>query len=181
MTLIVIDLETTGLKEDDYPIEVAAVVLDSDLNDLVFVPYASSFDPLKDGAALRINRYFERGCHERMLSKEETATAYRELHDLLKGATLGGSNPRFDAAKLVKVFRYLGFEPKEPWHHRLADVSAYAAGAMGLPPDKAPGLQKLCEILDIQNDHEHSALGDARATAACFRRLIDGGIMNEAQ
>lgn len=162
--LIVVDLETTGLNTATcHPLEVAAVNTATG-KEIRFVPFISrSALGNADFQALQVNRYFERGSWEDMLVDEgANRVAYEEPEEMLTGNTLGGSNPRFDAAVLA---RFMG----EVWHHRLADLAAYAAPAMGLGPEELPGLAKVCEHFGITNYAEHSAYGDAKATAACFQ------------
>lgn len=162
--LIVVDTETTGLHENAAILEVAAINLDTG-EELQFVPYLSREDlrhaqPL----ALEINRYFERGVWRHQLSDTRTEMAYRELADMLKGNTLAGSNPTFDAQLLAKVM-------PASWHHRLADLATYTAGKLNLDPCELPGLDAVCDRLGVLNENPHTALGDARATAACFAIL----------
>lgn len=169
--LWVVDLETSGLTAGHIPLEVAAVPISGGLG-LYFVPHChggiiSSADP----DALRINRYFERGVYEHECDPQETRERYVELHRLLAGNTLGGSNPRFDAGMLSRRFANYDLDP-EPWHHRLADLSPYAAGVLSIPPTELPGLDKVCELLGVVNREPHSAMGDAQATAECFRTLM---------
>lgn len=164
-TLIVVDVETTGLDTvNDHILEVAAINTETGA-EFRFVPHIDE-DVLGNANpyALSINRYYERRVFDDELNRAETNAAFRNLRELLDGNTLGGSNPRFDAAMLA---RHIG----EPWHHRLADLSAYAAGALGIEPDEMPGLDEVCELLGVTNDEPHSALGDARATAHCFTEL----------
>jgi DNA polymerase-3 subunit epsilon len=165
-SLIVVDIETTGLDTQFHvPIEVAAINMDTD-EILHFVPY---LEPVHLGNAspdaLRINRYFERGVYKNMLSPGDTNTWYGRLWKMLDGNTFAGSNPRFDAQMLTHTH-----QAGEVWHHRLADVSAYVAGALGLYPAELPGLADCCERLGVVNEGEHSALGDAKATVECFRK-----------
>lgn len=176
--LWVVDIETTGLDTSLHvPLEVAAVNVVT-RESYAFVPW------LPDGAlgaadpvALGISRYYERGVFKQQLSFEQTGEAYEFLWGLLAANTLGGSNPRFDAAMLLRGVSVLPFPAvvfpvdREPWHHRLADLSAYAAGVLGMPPEILPGLAQVCELLGVVNDGEHTALGDAKAAAECFRRL----------
>jgi DNA polymerase-3 subunit epsilon len=164
--LVIIDLETTGLNVATcQPLEVAAINTVTG-EELTFVPFVtksalSEAEPM----ALKVNRYYERGVWEEMLPDEDTNRQYYgTLADILKGNTLGGSNPRFDAAVLS---RFTG----EVWHHRLADIANYAAPAMGRPPHNLPGLADVCKHFDIVNHEAHSAYYDAQATAACFREL----------
>jgi len=103
-----------------------------------------------------------------MLSEDDTSDKYSMLRSMLAGNTLGGSNPRFDAAVLS---RFIG----EVWHHRLADLSAYAAGRLDVALTEMPGLAAVCKQLDIVNGEEHSAYYDAIATVQCFKKLISMG------
>lgn len=168
--LIVCDVETTGLSGEHVILEVAAVPLRG--VPIHFVPYVSHHDMADaDPDALRINRYFERGVYRSKLSQSDTREQYSALHNLLDGNVFGGSNPRFDVAKLAKVFRNYGF-PWEPSHHRLADLSVYAAGVLSIPVEELPGLDTVCELLGVVNREPHSAMGDAQATADCFRILM---------
>lgn len=163
--LVVVDVETTGLDPQFHvPIEIAAINVDTD-EVLSFVPYLSP-DKLAqaDPDALRINRYFERGVYRQALTHQATQSMYESLWTFLRGNTLGGANPRFDAAMLMAA----DGRGIEPWHYRLADVSAYTAGALGVYPSDLPGLAVCCERLGVVNETEHSALSDAKATAACF-------------
>lgn len=165
--LVVLDCETTGLDPNIHvPIEIAAINVDTE-EVLSFVPYLSP-DKLAqaDPDALRINRYFERGVYKQALTHQATVDMYRNLWDFLRGNTLAGANPRFDAAMLMAA---AGNGLAEPWHYRLADVSAYVAGALGRYPASLGGLRDCCERLGVTNDVEHSALSDAKATVKCFR------------
>lgn len=164
--LIVVDIETTGLDVNTcWPLDVVAINVETG-ETLDFAPYITrSALGNADFMAMKINRYYERGVWERMLPDAgATGEKYDELREMLAGNTLGGSNPRFDAAVLS---RFIG----EPWHHRLADLAAYAAPAMGLPPSELPGLATVCEHLGIVNQCEHCAYYDALATADCFKLL----------
>lgn len=164
--LVIVDLETTSLDTATcWPLEVAAIDCVTG-QALEFVPWVDDISLGKaDKKALQINRYYERGAWENMAEMAETREFYRALHDMLRGHTLGGSNPRFDAAVLR---RFLG---GEPWHHRLADLATYAAPALGRGPDNLPGLVDVCAALGVENSGAHSAMGDVQATAECFRRL----------
>lgn len=183
--LIVVDVETTGLDIDTHwVLEVAAVNVTTG-QELYFVPAlpTGALDAA-DGKAMKINGYFARDVYAHRLSTEAANKYWRQLWDMLSGNTLAGSNPTFDAAMMNKAAlwstmpdgRYSS-EPKpdqlnpSPWHHRLADLSAYAAGALGIRANALPGLDVVCRSLQVENTAPHSALGDARATAACFKAL----------
>jgi len=199
--LIVVDIETTGLSEDAAILEVAAVnIATGEL--LHFVPNIGAPQMAKaDPAALQINRYYERGLFRHMLSVNDTLDAYDRLRDMLAGNTVGGSNPTFDTALLAKA-QYHTMQPSDDakaaieystpapvghvWHHRLADLAAFAAPLMCRPPWDLPGLADVCGFLGVANACPHSAQGDALAAAECFRRLAEdyaaiGLSVNEGQ
>lgn len=180
--LIVVDTETTGLIPGVHlPIEVAAVNVTTG-EELHFVPKVpkGTFDNAAD-EALALNRYFERDLYkQRLTSWEATDGAYCRLWEMLAGNTFAGSNPAFDAAMVTAGFaatrqaNVLAYDrsfQREPWHHRLADLAAYAGPALLLAPNELVGLAQVCEALGVKHEDEHTALGDARATAECFRKL----------
>ncbi|QGJ93793.1 DnaQ-like DNA polymerase III subunit [Mycobacterium phage Hannaconda] len=181
--IIVVDVESTGLGDGAAILEVAAVNLATG-EEFSFAPYVMSDDLANaDPKALQVNRYYERGVWARALDNERAALRYHELRQWLDGNVLAGSNPAFDArllsrAQYITPSEYIPFGMKpiarsfgQPWHHRLLDLSAYAAGVLGIPFEELPGLHKVCELLGVVNEEAHSALGDARATAECFRIL----------
>ena len=186
--LIVVDVETTGLDVDKHwVLEVAAInVLTGD--ELYFVPAlpVGALDTA-DGKALKINGYFEREGFQHRREADASEGCRNKLWDWLDGNTLAGSNPTFDAAMLNRHQEWnaatsspvplRGERPTgrrlSPWHHRLADLSAYAAGALGIRATALPGLDVVCRSLKVENADPHSALGDARATADCFRKLAN--------
>ncbi|YCU48000.1 3'-5' exonuclease [Mycobacteroides abscessus] len=164
--LIVVDLETTGLGPQCAPIEVAAINVDTG-EVLEFVPYVDLSGTYIEPQAFAVNRYFERGVFRKMLNRDETAVAWDDLAHMLHDNTFGGSNPTFDAAL---VGRFVG---RPTWHHRLADLAAYAAPALGRDPSELPGLADVLTALNVENHCAHSALGDAEATAKAFVKLRD--------
>ena len=172
-TVWVVDCETSGLEAQHVPLEVAAVALSGASAPIYFVPFAhGGVISSADRDALRVNRYFERGVYRNESDPAETRAHYVRLHEALTGAALAGSNPRFDAGMLSRVFANYNLEP-EPWHYRLPDISSYAAGALGIHPGALPGLHTVCQHLGVQNGDPHSAMGDAVAAARCFDVLIE--------
>lgn len=185
--LIVVDTETTGLHDDAAIIEVAAINVNTG-ETLHFVPHLPPGQLAKaQPEALQINRYYERGLFRETLSAADTLDAFDNLRNMLNGNTFAGSNPTFDA-KLIEKQQYrtihtdeetanLDYTSPAPigqvWHHRLADLSAYAAGVLGLDPTEAPGLDRVAELLgvSIPDGDRHTALGDAKTTARCFQLL----------
>lgn len=183
--LIVVDVETTGLNPDVHlPLEVAAINVATN-EVLHFVPTLTRANLENvEPAAMEINRYFERGMWRHALTIDETVAAYQTLFSWLEGNTLGGSNPRFDGQMLIRgygaalslslmdfVCKAQAATVREVWHHRLADLSAYAGPALLRAPNELVGLADVCTALGVTNPDEHTALGDAQATADCFRIL----------
>lgn len=179
--LIVVDVETTGLDPDVHlPLEVAAINVAT--NEVFhFVPNLDrAILGNSEPAAMEINRYFERGIWRHALTIEETVGAYGVLFTWLEGNTLGGYNPRFDGQMLIRGYTaaLVGYgcqdaAVREVWHHRLADLSAYAGPALLRAPNELLGLADVCTALGVTNPAAHTALGDARATAECFRILTE--------
>lgn len=164
--LIVVDLETTGLGPQCAPIEVAAINVDTG-EVLEFVPYVDLDGVYIEPQAFAVNRYFERGVFRKMLDRNDTAIAWDDLAHMLGDNTFAGSNPTFDAAVVQRMFG------RPTWHHRLADLAAYAAPALGRDPSELPGLADVLTALKIENRCPHSAVGDAEATAKAFEKLRD--------
>lgn len=172
--LIVVDTESNGLNPDVHEaVEVAWWNLTTDERGH-FIPNHDVGQVLGNAevAALQVNRYIDR-----IAPRVGEQNAYASdalaggLCKQLEGQTLAGSNPAFDAAMLRKLFIDLpycrGYSPT-PWHHRMFDLSAYAAGVLGL--DELPGLAKVCELLGIEPG-DHTAEADVTATGLCIKEL----------
>lgn len=161
MSLVFLDTETTGLEPGLHEVwEIAYAVDDG--------PVLSSFvahSPV--GAtpiALELNGYYNRFRGEPLLGLHFEG----ELRTALRGATVVGANPAFDTAFLRARWG------EAPWHHRLWDVEAYAAGVLGL--DQLSGLKDLATFL--RNDYRfvipepnHTAAGDVATLRAVFNAL----------
>lgn len=166
---VVCDVETTGLNVDIHTVvEVAWHDLATDETGS-FVPIHDVRRALAsaDLVALKLNGYIDRIA---MATQDTDYNELNRLHDALDGATLAGSNPRFDAAFLAKMFDAGGRLRCEPWHHRLWDLSSYAAGVLGLP--ELPGLSTVCDELGVKPG-DHTAQADVQATVECFLALQD--------
>jgi DNA polymerase III epsilon subunit-like protein len=188
---IVVDVEANGLDHDKHEaVEVAWWNLDTSERG-VFIPPHDVSAVLKHAQirALQINRYIDRIAEapqdtdnrEALRLWQELAGRTKEWQAqqpvLLSEATepppapvpamLLGSNPRFDARMLEKVFRK-AHRKVEPCHHRLRDISSYAAGALGLSYN--PGLHELCERLNI-TPPDHTAEADVTATGLAYMKL----------
>lgn len=166
--IVVVDTETNGLEVDRHQVvEVAWWNLTTDERGL-FVPLHDRAYVLRDAdiRALQLNRYIDR------IADEEQDHDYVELnrfHDEIDDKTMAGSNPAFDAYFLSKMFRGANRLRLAPWHHRMWDLSAYAAGVLGLV--ELPGLSTVCKMLDIEPGN-HTAEADVTAAGLCFRELM---------
>lgn len=171
--IIVIDTETTGLHHSMHlTVELAAVDLDSGREIRIVPPIEPCDMAAAAPEALTINRFYERRLYAEQMSRAETEDRLRELAGWLDGAVFAGCAPAFDAAFVTALFER--YEVAVPvWHHRLADLSALTAGAQDLGLDELPGLSRCCTQWGVENEAPHTALGDARATAECLRRLRD--------
>lgn len=173
--IVVVDVETTGLDPERHTtVEVAWWNLNTGERG-EFVPPHLVSEALRNAQieALRVNRYIDRLA---TAEQDYDGTAASKLSDLLEGSTLAGSNPAFDAGFLTVLYREMEAAEKAwapRWHHRLLDLSAYAAGVLLLPPNQLPGLSTVCELLGVENTAPHTAAGDVDATGRCFLALFE--------
>lgn len=161
-----VDTETTGLEDCHVAVEVAWEL--PGIGRRSFIPPFTP-DDIKgaDRAALHINRFYERGLDKAVQDVGFVET--RKLHQALKGNTLAASNPSFDARMLSKLFAKAGLAIR-PWFYRMCDISAYAAGVLGVDPAELEGLRDICLRLGV-NPGDHSAINDVRAVSDCFSAL----------
>lgn len=161
---VVVDCETNGLNPEIHQaVEIAWWNLTTDERGCYIPEHnVGRVLGLAEVKALQINRYIDR-IADRVPVNDFAESS--QLRDALRGSTLAGSNPSFDAAMLRKHLRL----STDLWHHRMWDLSAYAAGVLGL--DELPGLAKVCELLDIEPG-DHTAEADVLATGFCFKALF---------
>ena len=159
MTLVFLDTETTGLDPNRHEIwELAYAVEHTPIESAVVAHSLRHADP----TALTMNGYPERG--DRLAFNLSVEDRCRKALD---GATLVAANPSFDAAFLRARWGVT------PWHHRLWDIEAYAAGVLGW--DSLKGMKGIAETLrDMGHDipqPDHSAAADVAALRASFYTL----------
>jgi DNA polymerase-3 subunit epsilon len=168
---IVVDVETNGLDIAKHDIvEIAWYDLSTD----EYGSFIPIHDPYKilakaDLFALQINKYVDRIA---LATQDSDLIEYNKFLERIADNTIAGSNPAFDAMfirKMINTYIKNGDKANSTWHHRLFDLSSYAMGILDL--EELPGLHKVCELLEIVNESEHSAIGDVKATVQCFRKL----------
>ena len=160
--LCFIDTETTGLDARIHqPYEVCWWREDEDAPRTVDLPHSLLH---ADGQALNIGGYHDRDKRPFEDSDERHATG---LMKALRGVTLVGSNPAFDAAMLTRVIG------TAVWHHRLINVAEGGMWVFGW--DRPKGLADVATEcrergFDIP-EPDHTAEGDVRATRAVYEAL----------
>lgn len=174
--IVVVDVETNGLDFDRHvAVEVAWHNLDTDERGSFVPPHnVSNVLATAEVQALQINRYIDRLADAEQDREGKGASL---LWEQLCNNTLAGCNPGFDARFIAAMYEHdydldaHGIDGPPSWHHRLADLSVYAAGVLGLALTELPGLSTVCELLHVEHLDPHTAAGDVDATVACFREL----------
>lgn len=168
--LIIVDTETSGLFPGIHvALEIAAINTHTG-EELYIAPlWENNRRAVADPVAMSINRYFERRVFDHIEPMPDERAKALRLGEWLEGNTLGGSNPRFDLAMLQDFFGRHEVDTQP--HHRLADLSAYAAGVLGLDPTEQPGLAGVALRCGLGDPPDHTAMTDARVTWQCFKAL----------
>ncbi|MDR1387564.1 MAG: 3'-5' exoribonuclease [Propionibacteriaceae bacterium] len=159
----VIDTETTGLTPShNRIIEIAAVGLRADGS--VEGEWSTLINPDRDLGRVDIHQIKARD----VLDAPRFADIAGDLAELLRGRVIVGHNVRFDAGFVETEFHRAG--------HVTATVPYEAClCTMSLSRQVLPGarrtLEACCDQVGVVNQAAHSALADARATAALFQAL----------
>jgi hypothetical protein len=184
--LVFLDTETTSLRHDRRAWEIAAIVRDPAQPEAgdVELSWFVAIDDLDLGNAdlmsLKIGRYFDR--HPDAVPLVDTnpfddgpareAYVLFDLERFLRGATLVGAVPNFDAEVLGNRMRAHGICPS--WHYHLVDVETLAAGHRGFTPPW--GFDDILAAYGLQYDEtdRHTALGDARMARDLYDAVLGG-------
>lgn len=161
-----VDCETTALSPEAGCIWEIAILADG--NEHVWRP-AHDLDFAESGA-LRVGRYYERRRAAKHWGEHDPAMVAQVVAEVTAGRVLGGACPWFDARFLEVFLREHG--ECAAWSHRLLDVEAFAAGALGL--DVPLGLSATAGKLGVAIPEEgrHTALGDARVAREVYRAAL---------
>lgn len=173
--LVYIDVETSGLDPERHEIWEIAYAVDGGEIQSSFVRHQRITLDWDTIAAARVNHYVDRcppgfagvtrPAHLRYDDGEADYAGVdfeRDLIEALEDATLVGANPAFDAAMLRARW---GFAP---WHYRLLDIEAYAAGFLGW--SEMRGLAGVAEALGVAAP-DHTAAGDVHCVRECWRAM----------
>ncbi|MCL2496532.1 MAG: exonuclease domain-containing protein, partial [Clostridiales bacterium] len=152
---VIVDVETTGLDAaTDELIEIAAVKLRRGLVMEEFCTLVKAQHPIPPFISELT------GIHDDLLIDQPGP---REAVDLLVEfigtAEIAAHNAAFDAAFICRYW-----QDKRPW------LDTITLTQVAFPTLNSYSLSNLCEVLEIENDQAHRALGDARATARLFLR-----------
>lgn len=160
--LTFIDTETTGLDPRIHqPYEVCWWREDQDEIVTRWLPHTLEY---ADPQALRVGGYFDR-CQTPWV--DDTHVVRDMLIHELRGVTLVGANPAFDAAMLR---RFIG---TEVWHYRFINVSDGAMWLFGWDRPRSL-LDTAAAVRDAGYDvpePDHTAEGDVRTTRAVYDGL----------
>lgn len=125
-----VDTETTGLDPFLHDAWEVAIILRADGIDREYVFHIKPDLSNATSKALEINRYHER-TSARDWRWDNRVEAAERIHALLDGVVIIGSNPRFDADMLTRLFgmHHPDWQANPaPWHYRTIDVATMAAG-----------------------------------------------------
>lgn len=190
MTSVCFDLETGGLLPTEPDIQLAAVAVDSDYNELATFERKIQFDESKASpVALRINHYDPEVWKKeakplQVVCREfsEFLEPYRKLRKVSKigreyfVARLFGHNAAtFDAPRLKGMFEATGmFLPADLRVRCTLQRALWWMDENGQDAERfqlGSSLTTLCEYFGIPVIDAHDALGDVRMTIALAKKL----------
>lgn len=160
--LAFLDLETTGFspKKGDRIVEVAIITTDWEGN--VQDRFETLINPLRDVTGTEIHRLTAELLKEAPVFSE----AVEDILFYLRDKVLVGHNVTFDLRFLeAELARHYG---KQLLFQGMCTLKLSKTLFPTLPLRR---LDALCEFLDIELSHAHSALADCEATREMFRRM----------
>ncbi|MEM6464815.1 MAG: exonuclease domain-containing protein, partial [Pseudomonadota bacterium] len=163
---VVLDLETTGLSvTQDAVVQIGAVrvVNGSQVPGEELSTFVDPCRPIPP-ASTRIHRVTDTD----VKGAPPISVAGRTLHNFSSGAVLVAHNAPFD----IGLLKRFAAEAKVEWTHPVLDTVLLSAVAFGTTEEHS--LDALCERLSVTifPEDRHTALGDARVTAAALVRLL---------
>jgi DNA polymerase-3 subunit epsilon len=160
--LVVVDVETTGLWRSDRVVEIACVVLDQDAG--VVDEWATLVNPMRDVGSEA------RSIHGLSAADLSDSPTFPEIAGTiaaqLSGSVVAGHNLAFDRRMLELEYARLGVL----WPPLPAMCTMSWAAIAGV---RSRALSSCCDEVGVDLTQAHSALADARATAALFLALVE--------
>lgn len=172
MSVVHLDVETTGTNPDLHEVWEVAVVVEDDAAQVI-TEYHAFLRPermdVADGAALLVGGFYDRfptvdgGGQVTALAEAAEAVAR-----LSAGRVVIGNNVHFDLGFLARLLRENDQAPA--WHYHPVDVKALCGGLLGLRPPWTT--EDLVEAMDIDIDKlgvdRHTARGDVEISRALY-------------
>lgn len=159
--VVVVDVETTGLWRSDRVVEIACVVVDQD--DGIVDEWATLVNPMRDVGSEA------RAIHGLSASDLSDSPTFPEIAGTiaaqLSSSVIAGHNVAFDRRMLELEYARLDVS----WPPLPVMCTMSWASIVGVP---SRSLSSCCDEVGIELDNVHSALADARATAALFVALV---------
>lgn len=188
--LLVIDTETGGIDPDRHSLlSIAAVVWEDGALNAEFEVLVAEPDLTVTARALEINR-IDLVLHSRKavmpveaMARLETFLNEQFQHERAQGEriVLAGHNIGFDVGFLKRLCRMAGVDFESLFSHRVLDTASILRflSLAGRVPESATTSSNAFAAfnISIKDSERHTALGDARATAALLAALV--GLVSE--
>ncbi|HEY9417061.1 MAG TPA: hypothetical protein VIQ30_20070 [Pseudonocardia sp.] len=185
MKLCFTDTETTSLRPDRRPWEIAIIERDTETGlqvEHTWMLDSSELDLANaDLNSLKIGKFYERHPGFNDEAPEDPwapsavtneYSAAKQIERITRGATLVGAVPDFDAHTLGEMLRRQDLTPA--WHYHLVDVETLAAGATRMQPPWDFDTILAAYGLTYDEAARHTALGDARMVKALYDAVMAG-------
>lgn len=179
--LAFIDTETTGLNPFFHEvIEIGCVIVEPKPSLFGTVEYVetAALDirvipqhiERAEPAALRVNGYNDRDWSDALPPKE----ALERLAGAANGAAFIAQNVTFDWTFLAAMADRAKMPFERVFGYRKLDLISLVMGKYAGRQDGPPryNLKTLCEFYGVRNENAHTALADARAAFAIYRKII---------
>lgn len=177
--LVFIDTETTGLNFDIHEIIELGGLVVSQAGVLEGKPHFEVLEEfnfkikpehieLANPTALKVNHYNEAD----WIDAISLAEALKHLTAIAKDGIMVGHNIAFDFCFIQKAFQTTKIE-NTMHYHKLDTISIAYAKLHGNDDIDRFSLHSLCEYFSIENEREHSALADAKATFELYQKLME--------
>lgn len=189
--LAAVDVETTGLRPRYHDIiQVAVVPLNSDFEMLEGVlPFYAEMRPRRpeniDVKGMSVNKLTLHEIMNRALDADRMVDFFMEWYEKLplperKNLSPLAHNWPFDREFMMDWLGYETFNHCFSGHYRdlmCCGIYENDKAAFSVEPYPYPkhGLRYYCSQLGVTNPNAHDALGDAVATARCYRKVVLAG------